>query len=1237
MMLSTPDYTIDALLHESKGVAVYRARANRDDSPVILKTLSSEYPSTADIARLKHEYEIVKSLDTPGVVKPYGLETHRNSPLLILEDFGGESLASVIASKKLGLHEQIGIAIQLAEIIGFLHQNQVIHKDVKPENIIYNGETGQVKISDFSISSKLPRENQTIGGPSLLEGTFSYMSPEQTGRMNRIIDYRSDFYSMGVTLYEMFTGTLPFQSTEPMELVHCHIARKPVPPHDVDPDIPSSISAVVMKLMAKTAEKRYQSAYGIKVDLETCLEMLLDPDRGERFTPGLRDISEQFEIPQKLYGREPEVGALLNTFEFISQGGAEVTLVAGYSGIGKSMLVNEIHKPIVRARGYFISGKFDQYKRHIPYSALIQAFRELIHQFLAEDDAQIQVWKKKLLAALEFNGQLIIDVIPEVELIIGPQPAPSSLPASEAKNHFNRVFLNFIHVFAREAHPLTIFMDDLQWADSASLELIKLLVTDPDTRYLMMIGAYRDNEVSPTHILTRTVQEIESGGVRVSIITLHPLKAPYIIQLIADTLGRPAARVRPLAELVLEKTGGNPFFVNQLFRHLYREGSLTFNSRIGEWEWDIEQIRDIGISDNVVKLMVSKIRKLSEPTRNVLKLAACIGARFDLNVLAIVNEQTRSDTAEELWEALEAGLIIPRGEAYKASRYLNHLDELTIEYNFLHDRVQQAAYTLIPEEHKKKVHLKVGRLLFRNHEPGDLDEKIFDIVNQLNIGVEFIEERSEKYDLARLNLHAGRKAKAGAAYEAALNYLLTGLSLLGEESWRTHYDLTLNLHVTAVEVEYLNTDFKEAHRLSEIVFERAKTTIDKVRVYVVKIQFFIARNQMSEAIVTALSVIELLGYPLDPELDELSLVRELPAMDELEWFPEMTDPAQLAVLDVLTIVSGALYQARPDLLPVIVYKMVNHCLSFGHSKYAAYSYGVYGLIMCGPDGDIEKGYHSGKLSLRMLDQFHARDLECKTRFAFNSFVRHWKEPHRDSIPALVKLIHLTFETGDYVYATYCCLLCCGYQLHTGESLASVERSQGQYVDMIGKMKQEYGFYTAKIFRQLTLNLQGVSEDKYQLKGESFNDEDFQHLSRMKNRMLIFYYHFAKLLLAYIYRDYTEAAASAKRAAELAAAASAQMLYGIFVLYDSLAHLAVYPGEEDDEQREIMRRVASNQERTREWARHGPMNFQNKYELVEAEKARVLSRAAEAMDHYERAIALSRENGFIQETAIAAER
>jgi predicted ATPase/tRNA A-37 threonylcarbamoyl transferase component Bud32 len=1264
MKTTLPGYKLLSLpLHEGVNTVIYRGVRESEQTQVIVKTLKAEYPTIEEIARLRHEYKILTTLDMAGIVKAHSLEKHNNGLALILEDFGGKSLKNLIAAKHLEISEFLSLAIHLAETLAQLHENKIIHKDIKPQNIIINSKTDKIKIIDFSISTYLERENQSLSNPNLLEGTPAYMSPEQTGRMNRSIDYRTDFYSLGVTFYEILTGKLPHQATDLLELIHCHIAKRPVPPHEQIAEIPKAISDIVMKLLAKTAEDRYQSALGLKADLEMCRHQLQTHGKIGNFSIGKRDKFGQFLIPQKLYGREQEVATLMEAFERVSGGNSEMMLVSGYSGIGKSSLVNEVQKPILRQRGYFISGKFDQLKRNIPYASLIQAFAGLMRHLLTESSEKLAIWKQQLLEALGSNGQVIVDVIPEVELIVGPQGAVPQLGPSESENRFNRVFKEFIHVFTKPSHPLVVFLDDLQWADSASLKLIHLLICDPDSQYLLLMGAYRDNEVSPTHPLMLTLDEIQKNGAVVNNITLRPLDIGNVSLLVADTLKESSAlrnRVSELSELLFNKTQGNPFFLTQMFATLHQEKLLTFDFSAGCWHWSLNQIQAVGITDyNVVELIARNIQKLPEETQDVLKLAACIGDKFNLDVLAIVKEKSQSETAADLWEALQAGLVLPLSEAYKIPLVFTS-DEMSreaeerivpdspllssspaplpysyhapIAYKFLHDRVQQAAYSLIPESQKQQTHLKIGELLLQHTTAEEIEENIFEIVNQLNVGADFITHQAKKDRLARLNLIAGKKAKAATAYETAARQLRVGLELLREDSWETQYDLTFPLYAEAAAVEFLNINFERAKILSEEALKHAKTLLEKAKVYEIQMQFYSQQNQMQVALDIGLQVLGMLGVSLCPEPPQEMNTEALANL------PEMTDINKRVAMGVLLKSAPVAYHAAPALFPQFPFTMIHLCIQYGNSPQAASGYVVYGLLLCGPLGEIEAGYRFGQLALNLLDRFDAQELKSYVYVVFNAHIRHWKEHGKETLAPMLEGIKSGMETGDLEDVGNTYIYYCEHIFFTGQPLEFVAQKQAQYLDSLLKLKQDSHIPYLKTWRVMVLQLLAASEEEYMLNGEFVNEEELLQQSIAENKpMLVFVAHLTKFMRLYLFKDYAQSVKSAREAEKYKDGVPGLMSGVEHNFYYSLALLAQYPEVSSSEQKESLKQVAKNQKQMQQWAIHGPMNYQHKYELVEAEKARVLGKIGKAMEYYDASIQGAREQGYIQEEALANER
>jgi predicted ATPase/signal transduction histidine kinase/tRNA A-37 threonylcarbamoyl transferase component Bud32 len=1254
MRTPIPGYRLISSLHEGTKTVIYQGHYELEGTPVIIKTLKAEYPTLEEIARIRHEYQILHSLNIPGIIKPIELKPYEHGFILILEDFGGQPLKQYITSKQTNLINFLQIGSQLAHILGELHQNQIIHKDIKPQNILIKPETREIKLIDFSIATRLEKENFNITNPNYIEGSLAYMSPEQTGRMNRSIDYRTDFYSLGITFYEMLAGRLPFNSNDPMELVHSHIAKQPPLLNQLNREIPKAVVDIVMKLLAKAAEDRYQSARGLLADLQECLNQLEASGQIKDFTVGKLDRFGQFLIPQKLYGRETEIAALMAAFERVAVGSTEMMLVSGYSGIGKTCVVQEVHKSIVRQRGYFIAGKFDQFKKNIPYSALIQAFQELLRQLLTENSEDIEIWKEQLVEVLGPNGRVIIDVIPEVELIMGAQPEVPQLGPTESQNRFNRVYKQFIGVFTKPEHPLVLFLDDLQWADSASLNLLQLLITDTESEYLLLIGAYRNNEVSQTHPTIQTIEEIKKAGAVVNNIVLPALDISNVRQLVADTLQGDNNSIN-LADLLFNKTQGNPFFLTQLFKTIHSEKLLSFDFIKSLWEWKISQIQSLGIADcNVVQLVARNIEKLPAATQNILQLAACIGNRFNLDVCAIVNEKSPIETADDLWLALQAGLILPLSNDYKIPLAFQSeepekllFDQSRVGYKFLHDRVQQAAYSMIPENQKKVTHLKIGKLLLSQYAENALEENIFDIVNQLNIGGKFLVQQSEKNELAHFNLIAGRKAKAATAYEAAVRYLNVGLELLPESSWQNYYNLTRDLYLETLEVEYLNTNFERAQELSEVLLMQAKSPLEKIKVYELRIPFYLQQNDPQEAIETALQVLRMLAVPFPRHPTKFSIMMGLTRnkigignkrIENLAFLPLMTDPYKLAAMRILIAIIPAAFMTNPMLFPLIIFTMVNLSIQYGNSPLSAYGYVSYGMLLCGVLSDIDSGYQFGKLAIKLGEQFATKEIKAKIDFMFNCFIKQWKEQIKETTQPLLKAFKTGLETGDIEYSCYSVANYSHHCYWSGEHLESTVQNYIKYTDLMLKYKQHLVADQTKLGREFVLNLLDQSGNKFKFVGDNFDENEIIITwERTKNYTFIAYFYLFKSVLFYLFNENIKAVEVAGLTEKYKGSLGALIHSSEHNFYYSLILLAHYPATTKTEQKQYLKKVASHQKQMKTWAHHAPMNFQHKYDLVEAEKARVLAQNETAVIYYERAINGAKEQGFIQEEALANER
>ncbi|MEZ2240866.1 AAA family ATPase [Microcoleus sp.] len=1254
-MLSIPGVAVVTVLYESVNSLVYRAIREADNQPIILKLLKESYPTPQELVRYRTEYRITQELKETGVVQVYDLQKYQNSLVMFVEDFGGESLKIWMQQRKFTLEEFLQIAIATTETLGQIHRANIIHKDINPSNIVYNPKTGELKIVDFGISTQLTRETPTLKNPNILEGTLAYISPEQTGRMNRTLDYRTDFYSLGVTFYELLTGKLPFQTEDALELVHCHIARQPLSPHEFKPEISLILSQIVSKLMAKNAENRYQTALGLKHDLEKCLAQLQATDSIEGFDLGTRDITDRFLIPEKLYGRENEVFNLLAAFERVSVGSAEMMLVAGFSGIGKTAVVNEVHKPIARQRGYFIKGKYDQFQRNIPFSAFVQAFRELMGQLLSESDAQLQTWKTKILTAVGESGQVLIEVIPELERIIGVQPTALELSGTAAQNRFNLLMQKFVQVFTTAEHPLVMFLDDLQWADLASLKLLQLLMEDRG--HLLVLGAYRDNEVSPVHSFMLTVDEIIKSGAVVNTINLQPLSLADMNQLVADTLICNLSLAQPLTELVYQKTKGNPFFSTQFLKALHEEGQITFDppqsplskgGSKGGWQCDIAQARLTHASD-VVEFMAAQLQKLPVETQDVLKLAACIGAQFDLETLAIVNEELPEQTASSLWKALQEGLILLITEGYSLIQTdFQSLNQSVTNptYKFLHDRVEQAAYFLIPDLQKQATHLKIGQLLLQNLSESQIEEKLFDIVGHLNIGIEAIAQPNEREELAQLNLKAGQKARSSTAYAAANIYLQTGIELLTANCWQTQYELTLNLYVAAAEAAYLNADLEGMEQMAVQVLQEAQTILDKVKIYEIKIATYTAQSKMLEALAVGRDVLGQLGVELPITPDEIQISQALQTLnsqlqgrkvEELIDLPVMTNLQTQAAMQLLGMLISTIVQAMPSLLPLLSSTMVSLSLQFGNAPASTVGYGVHGLVLCAFLGEAKTGYGFGQLSISLLERFNVREFKSVTLIGFGGYIQHHQESIRATIPILKDGFTAGMETGDFLYAGYNIDFYFYAKFFGGVELDIWETEIADYSAALAQVKQYSAQTSLNVTQLMVQNLRETLSQPDCLSGTAYDERVMIPKYHQNNEFsAIAAVYIYKLLLAYSFGNYTAALNYISQAKQYLIALSGMVFLPIFHFYAALTNLALFPTQPETEQAEILALVETHQTILHQWAQNAPMNHLHKWYLVEAERQRVLGNKAEAIEHYDRAIAYAKENQFLNEEALANE-
>jgi PAS domain S-box-containing protein len=1216
------------------------AEGGRDGVLVVLP--SSEQPTPAVVDRLTHEYSLKDELDGTWAARPLELLRDRGRTVLVLENPDGELLSGF-----LGIPMDVGrflrLAVGVAAALGKVHQHGLIHKDIKPAHILVDrAGGGEVRLTGFGTASRLPRERQPPDPPEAIAGTLAYMAPEQTGRMNRSVDSRSDLYSFGVTLYEMLTGGLPFAASDPMEWIHCHIARTPIPPHERVTNIPGPISHIVTKLLAKTAEERYQTAAGVERDLRRCLVEWQGKGRIETFLPGETDAPDRLSIPEKLYGRTREIETLVAAFDrVVASGRPELVLVSGYSGIGKSAVVNELHKALVPSRGLFASGKFDQYKRDIPYATLAQAFQSLIRPLLGKSEAELRNWREALDEALGANGLLIVNLVPELQLIIGEQPPLPALPPQDAQALFHLVFRRFVGVFARREHPLALFLDDLQWLDLATLDLLEDLLRQPDVRHLMLICAYRDNEVNSSHPLMRKLEAIRQAGATFKEIILAPLTCEDLRTLIADSLHCLSERVVPLARLIHGKTGGNPFFAIQFISALVDEALLIFDHSQGRWSWDLNRIQAKGHTDNVVYLMVGKLNRLPIKTQETLKELACLGNDAAIATLSIVHATSEEQVRSDLWEALRLEFVVCSGNSYK----------------FAHDRIQEAAYSLIPQELRAEAHLRIGRLMVARTPPEKLEETIFEIVNQLNRGAALIASQDERERLAELNLMAGKRARTATAYASALEYLIAGAALVASNRWERRHDLAFALEFHRAECEFLTGELAGAEKRLTILASRAGSTVERATVESLRIDLYTVLDQTDRVMAACLDYLGHLGIEWSPhpteeearhEYERVWLQLGSRTIEELIELPLMIDPTSLATLDVLTKLFPTAMFVDVNLMCLSVCRAVNLSLERGNSDASCVAYVYFGKIAGPRFGDYKAGLSFGQLGYELVEKRGLERFRARTYLWFAQYVLPWSNHVKTCRELMRRAFEAATKGGDLNLAVYSLDNLNTNFLAAGDPLAEAQRQAEN--GLVFAEAARFGHQIDVHATQLALirTLRGLT-----YKFGSFDDGQYseamveQHFT--PNPAV---YWIRKLQARFFAGDYSSALDAAAKAGQKLWTLDAFFETAEYHFYAALSHAACCASESDDQgsrptndvlassrltkHRQHFEALSAHHRQLEIWARNCPENFENRAALVGAEIGRIEGRDLDSMRLYERAIHSAREHGFVQNEGVAYE-
>lgn len=1219
-------------LGENKYGAVYVGERRDSGETVLLRVVRAVTRNETDLVRFRHEFERRRELRDQRIISLLDLVTQDDLMGLVSEGVEEIALQTVFRNLKGGLDLQtfLDFSINLAQSLETLHAQDIIHGAIKPKDIFFNTETNFIRLTNWGIACLLTRECQDIYDPEVMRNSLVYFSPEQTGRMNRKVDTRSDLYSMGVVLYEALVGTPPFVSEDPLELIHAHIAKEARPISEIKPTVPQQISRIISKLLAKSAEERYQSGFGVLNDLQECQAQLVAQNRIDAFELGSVDTSEKFTIPEVIVGREQEMDALMTSFEKATLGPKQFVLISGRPGIGKSALIHEIQKPLVKERGYFIAGKYQQFGGDLPFSAIIQAFENLFNQIVSERDEMVASWRTALLRALGPNGQVITQMIPALETIIGKQPDVPELDGEQAQNRFHLVFSQMLKVIATRERPLVIFLDDLQWSDAASLKLLRVLVADTTIEHLLLIGSYRDNEVGQAHILTSYIGEIEKAGVPIIPIALSPLDEASINKFITLLLKNEEGQNFELAKLTFKKTNGNPFFVRQFLKTLHEEQLLTFDRISAKWAWDIRKIDQMNVTDNVVELMAKKITQLDQKGQDVLKVSSVIGTKFDLTILSTMLEATPQETHRQITALIEEGFFDITGSLYR----------------FRHDRIREAAHTLLSEEQRVDLHRRIGQYLFEKSTDEDRNEILFTIVNHFNFAIDILESTERKLELAELNYRAGLRAKSSAAYDTALTYFRAGIRLLGDSGFEEQGKLMLDLHTEAAEAAFLCTDQEAMDSYCQAAAAHARDLLDKIRIYDIQIQAYSGWANLLDSIRLAKEALALLGIHYPKKTTSLSVIGQLlktkialrgKEVEELVNLPLMEDPYKLAAMRIMLRLSTAAYFVSSELFAYNGLKSLLYSLEHGNAPESVPAYGLYSIILCGKLGKYDEGYRFGKMALELSKKFDSKRHRARALFQFNSFVRHWKEDVHLVFDSLAESFRTALEVGDTEIASYPAFVYCFCLQIAGSELGKALKESDYYMRMLKQMGMETSLRQVLMQMQVFDKLHRIQNEPTLLSGKYMDWDNFQQFFVEKNQNTgIFSLYIYQAYLAYLYDDMDKALDNTRMLMRYEEhGRSVAMLHHVYQMY-TLVNLRAYSMLRGAEKKEALATVQSTYKKLKKLSVHCPDNFSHRVHMVEGEMARVFGRFPEAIESYNLAIQQARAKSFTNDEALTLE-
>jgi len=1235
-MINDTEFSHLKQISDTEAATIYQASKNNSASNVLIKHFKQKFHKD-DLDILRNNFQ--KSLKLMGSIAPnkLSLESFDNSVQLVFEGENLNFLSNILAEDKIELVDFLSYAILISKKLNELHKKGVLHLDLRPENILVSLDKKEVFFISF-FSRSLPLESNRYRYPVKLdENLYQYTPPELTGRINLQIDQRSDMYSLGVIFYEILSGKQLFNSHDYHALIHSHIARMPVP---IDL-IPESINAIILKLLSKRVEDRYQNAYGLLKDLEECLEMMTDNQEIPVIRLGKYDFIDRFHVPVKLYGAQKYILTLLESFNRVCTGSVELTIVKGSAGMGKSTLIRELYEHIHLKKGYIAEGKFEKEFKDTPFYSLVKAFQNLIRQILMEDEAVIVKWKEKLMDCLGQNGQLLIDFIPEIEIIIGSQPPVPEVSPDEAQNRLNYIFNKFLQTFTSEGRPLVIFLDSFQWADIASIQLIHSSLVDINSKYIQIILAYREASIINAHTLSIAKDAIRNFGTRIQEIVVESLQKEDILLLIEEALSF-KQDYESLAVLILQKTDGNPFFVKQLLKTFYDKKLIQFDSVHGGWVWDLNQIQEAEISENVIELMTDKILDFPPESIEIMKVASCIGNQFDLTTLGIASGVEEDIVLRLLHKPLQEGLILPISSKNQSTN-----SQKSDHFKFLHSRVHLASYNMLTQKEKKQTHLMLGRLLLSNVKQNEFEKQIFKIVNHMNQGLSLIKDLDQKHQLATLNLNAGEIAKFSSAYDAAWKYFALGTDLLAEESWEKNYELCKALYLKRSESEYYSGNDIAAEPIFDLLLNNVKTNREKVEVTNIKLNLYIKNGRFRDAVEIGIEALEtLFNEKIPPNDAEITIISQVKVQEvhstldqqnikNLIFLPEMEDVNIKALMELITNIIPSAYYVRRNLWILLTLKMIELSRKYGNTVYSAFGYMNYAVLLCSGLEDFKTGHAMGLLALDINNKYKSSEIDGHLNFLFGSYISHVKDNAHENLSYLRRSYQAGIDYGDFVSAANSVNFLMKTHIIIGSHLGEVEEEIRKYQDFV----EQYNDQDLKNIIKITKLFNYLGKTKIQEEKSIIDllkeEQLIVELQARKNVLPLQWYYLIKAQLMFILSEYPLALELIKASDKLISGYS-QLAVSEHYFYYSIIITVNYQDFNDDEKKLYWDVLKNNHQKLKKLSENCPVNYEDKFGIISAQMAGISGNFIEAITLFDEAIKTAKESGRIQNEAIANE-